>query len=414
MFPFATNAKEDGQGMVNLEERIHRVFDSMSSALTPEAIEQYEKSRWTKFFRLFGWEHVGSLDFAHRRKREIVEGNFDLIPIRKKFNDRYFAKYAKCKSEFKESWADVFLQRLEGMATVQLQTIASPNGKHNIAILTIIATTHENINFQLQCEFENGVYWLERPSVSVESIRNNPVARTILNTFQEVTEHELPIKNTKEQTEIKPNVISNRFYGKTEILWVFVLFFSYVSIIPCIAGPLFLFDIIKTADGRPGHIAGIPLTILGFLFMPFVITFVFHLIIRQKPLIRLYKEGIQLMDVVLPTPIDLCRLVTLKEFRIQTLRLEWEKIDTIFCGHGTLGIIGNSTHTENQPIDKNDSPIQIFSYDTDSFAMPLKNVGDILCYFHYNSEARRILPSWKNKFPSVNRNPNDSLDVNHS
>ena len=62
--------------MVNLEERIHRVFDKMSIALMPEAIERYEKSRWTKFFRFFGLEHVGSLDFAHRPKREIID-DFD-------------------------------------------------------------------------------------------------------------------------------------------------------------------------------------------------------------------------------------------------------------------------------------------------------------------------------------------------
>ncbi|MDR3196523.1 MAG: hypothetical protein LBU34_01535 [Planctomycetaceae bacterium] len=66
---FFTSIEKHGQDMVNLEERIHCVFDSMSIAFTPEAIERYEKSYWTKFFRLFGWEHVGSLDFAHRRKR---------------------------------------------------------------------------------------------------------------------------------------------------------------------------------------------------------------------------------------------------------------------------------------------------------------------------------------------------------
>ena len=70
MFPFHCTVKTDGQDMVDLEERIHCVFDKMSVAFTPEAIERYENSRWTKFFRLFGLEHVGSLDFAHRRRRK--------------------------------------------------------------------------------------------------------------------------------------------------------------------------------------------------------------------------------------------------------------------------------------------------------------------------------------------------------
>jgi len=74
MFPFHCSVKTDGQDMVDLEERIHCVFDKMSVALTPEAIERYENSRWTKFFRLFGLEHVDSLDFAHRRQRKSERG----------------------------------------------------------------------------------------------------------------------------------------------------------------------------------------------------------------------------------------------------------------------------------------------------------------------------------------------------
>jgi len=77
MFPCSCNVKTHGRDMVNLQERIHCVFDKMSVNLTPEAIERYENSRWTKFLRWVGWEQVVSLDFAHRRKREIIDDDCD-------------------------------------------------------------------------------------------------------------------------------------------------------------------------------------------------------------------------------------------------------------------------------------------------------------------------------------------------
>jgi hypothetical protein len=243
MFPFFSSVQQDGQDMVNLEERIHRVFDSMSIALTPEAIERYEKSYWTKFFRLFGWEHVGSLDFAHRRKRTIVEGNFDSEPIRQRFFDQ---SYVQCKPEFVKSWTEIFRQRLQGIATVQIttaspQSIVSPNGKYRVEAPTSIEIKYENINFKLRGESYDNVYWIERPCsnplISIESIGNNPICRMVFDTFQEVTENKLPINVADKQTEIKSNLIPNRFYGKTEWLNVFML--AYLSIPTCIGGILF-------------------------------------------------------------------------------------------------------------------------------------------------------------------------------
>ncbi len=141
MFPFCCDVRTFGQDMVNLEERIHRIFDSMSIACTPEFIERYEKSRWTKFFRLFGWEHVGSLDFAHRLKTEIVEGDFDGEPIRSRFTRK---THIRCKPNKKESWLEIFRQRLAGKSPhgycpvficsadfepLSSRTIISPNDK---------------------------------------------------------------------------------------------------------------------------------------------------------------------------------------------------------------------------------------------------------------------------------------------
>lgn len=127
--PFNCSPEEHGQGMVNLEERIHRALDPMSVALRPEEVQRHEKKFFTRFFRLFGWEYLGSTDFAHRPKREIVDGNFDLtVPARKRINPNCTLRG---KPEYRTNWFDVFKKRLEGVAEVNYmgeKVVASPNG----------------------------------------------------------------------------------------------------------------------------------------------------------------------------------------------------------------------------------------------------------------------------------------------
>jgi len=161
MYPFHCTVKKDGQYMVNLEERIHRILDEMRVAFTPEYIERYENSRWTKFFRWFGWEHVGSLDFAHRQKREIVEGEFDPKPI-SKYRNQYGVR---CKPSLCELWPEIFRQRLDGKATVQCvsalqQTIISPNGKFTYKTPTMYEIKTGTNSYFLQGEGGNDSYLL--------------------------------------------------------------------------------------------------------------------------------------------------------------------------------------------------------------------------------------------------------------
>jgi len=162
MFPFLCTAKREGQNMVNLEERIHRVLDEMRVAFTPEYIERYEKSRWTKFFRLFGWEHVGSLDFAHRPKVEILEGDFsDPEPI-SGFRRKY---YVRCKPDVKGSWPEILQRRLGERAVVHLisappRTIVSPNGKLSMETPTMYEIKAGKKSYFMQFNVFNDIYLL--------------------------------------------------------------------------------------------------------------------------------------------------------------------------------------------------------------------------------------------------------------
>jgi hypothetical protein len=161
MCPFCCTAKTDGQNMVNLEERIHRVLDGMRVAFTQEYIERYKKSHWTKFFRIFGWEHVGSLDFAHRKRTEIIEGEFDSKPI----SDYHRKHYVRCKPDMRESWLAMLRRRLEGKAIIQSesaipQTIVSPNGKFTIETPTMYEIKADKKSYYLRSEARNGIYLL--------------------------------------------------------------------------------------------------------------------------------------------------------------------------------------------------------------------------------------------------------------
>ena len=198
MYPFCCTAKKDGQYMVNMEERIHRILDEMRVAYTPEYIEQYENSRWTKFFRWFGWEHVGTLDFAHRQKVEIVEGEFEPKPISE---SEYVRKhYIQCKPNIRESWLVILRRRLEGKATIQCisalpRTIVSPNGKLCIetpAMYEIMAGKESyflrseagNDNYLLSLHGELSGTPLNRARIQ---LRKTHVGRIIIDTLREIS-----------------------------------------------------------------------------------------------------------------------------------------------------------------------------------------------------------------------------------
>ncbi len=90
----------------------------------------------------------------------------------------------------------------------------------------------------------------------------------------------------------KPETLD--FYAKTWIDWAVVLISGPLTVFSLVMGPLFLFDIIQSNDGRPGYEAGIPMTIIGcVIVLPVFIFFLAKLNNRRsKPLIAIYAEGL--------------------------------------------------------------------------------------------------------------------------
>ena len=205
----------------------------------------------------------------------------------------------------------------------------------------------------------------------------------------------------------------NHFYGKTWMLWAQVLVLVPITCLACIMGPLFLCDAIHTADGRPGHEAGIPLTITGLILVPITVILVFHLFARQWPIIRIFREGLEIREIGTRVQIDpilnifglrlflftfviLWQLGTLRLLRVRTTRLRWEEIMSIASDRVILEIIGIPIRETSFPNSATmDSPTCIFAYDGNSLGVPPDYAGAILYDLFHHPEKRHLLQSWE-------------------
>jgi hypothetical protein len=169
--------------------------------------------------------------------------------------------------------------------------------------------------------------------------------------------------------------------------------------------PLFYFDLIKAADGRPwGLNTALPLIIWFFILLPVFLACVFHLATRQKPIFFIRKEGIELRVIGTPAysvvwggkfgllflPIELYwRLLTGRMVPIQEFRMPWESIHAIDYNRGTLVII---VYIEDEGSRLIESP---FSFSADAFGASTKTVYESLLYYDKETTERGSLPSWE-------------------
>ena len=175
-------------------------------------------------------------------------------------------------------------------------------------------------------------------------------------------------------------------------------------------GPLFWLDIIKPANGHPGYEAGIPLTIISLLMMPFAIACSFQVFARQWPILKIQKEGLWVrsigthykvdpaltltgFDMILIILIMLWQLVTLKMFRTHVIHWRWEDLDIMLPGNGNFAIVGWIDSGDSA---QNDLKPHTVSYGADSFEMSINIVRESVKFFHSNPNLREALPSWQN------------------
>ena len=125
-----------------------------------------------------------------------------------------------------------------------------------------------------------------------------------------------------------------QFYGKTWIYWSQSIIFGLFTIFGLIMGPLFLTGTMERADGKPCTEAGIAITAVTLVFMlPAFVLAVFNFRIRQAPLVRICREGIE-ARLIGRTSIDgiplvpaqvrlLWGFISTQIFRARLLRVLW-------------------------------------------------------------------------------------------
>ncbi len=93
------------------------------------------------------------------------------------------------------------------------------------------------------------------------------------------------------------NSLSNAksaFYAKSWYLYVGAILFTMLALFCAILGPLFLFDIMKRADGKPGTEAGVAMSIMAVPMFLVALLGWFNVYARRKPLLRVCTEGMEI------------------------------------------------------------------------------------------------------------------------
>ena len=84
------------------------------------------------------------------------------------------------------------------------------------------------------------------------------------------------------------------FYARSWYIYVTSIVFTTLALFCVIFGPLFLFDIVKRADGKPGTDGGVALSIMAIPMVLVALLGWFNVYARFKPLLRICNEGLEI------------------------------------------------------------------------------------------------------------------------
>jgi hypothetical protein len=218
---------------------------------------------------------------------------------------------------------------------------------------------------------------------------------------------------------IDENNYPTQFYGRTRMDLAGVLIFAPLALSMCIIGVLCCFDIMKPIANDPGFIVGTSLIIVGLILMHIVIDWAFHVFAKQRPIIRICREGIVLRiigtlfpsnlivtlsiilgyGIILIPLIVLWRYITLQSFRIRTFRWQWENIG-IDSTKAALVIIDWHEKKRYDNIGQEeyvDINWKKIIFESHAFKTPIGEVIEAIQFFLHNSDVRETLPSWQDE-----------------
>ncbi len=197
------------------------------------------------------------------------------------------------------------------------------------------------------------------------------------------------------------------FYAKSWYHYVTAIAFTMLALFGAALGPLFLFDVMKRADGKPGTEAGIAMSIMAVPMCLIAFLGWFNVYARRKPLLRICEDGLEINVIgassldgvpLIPSLIRVAWLIlSLQGFKIQIGWIPWESFRNVevaglpmmrslvidativfpnFRGDTLTARVGNN-------IAFRDAKLQD----------PLESVASAILSFYNDLDARNTLPS---------------------
>ena len=217
---------------------------------------------------------------------------------------------------------------------------------------------------------------------------------------------------------------ATQFYGRTWMVWACVLLLGPLVAIWFVMGIVFLLGIGEPPNGDSALVGGITMMIVALLALPFVIESFFLVLARQRPILKIYREGIwirflgaepplrletkgliqeALLHHVAPLiflityPVKIWQLLTLKTFQTRIVYLHWEYIEPSNSTQAFYTISGWAKVKNNDF--EQDVPMKYLttSYEGDSFGTALRKVVETIEFFWRNPDTRETLPSWQDE-----------------
>ena len=129
------------------------------------------------------------------------------------------------------------------------------------------------------------------------------------------------------------------FYAISWHLYVAAIVFTILAMFCATLGPLFLFDVMKTADGKPGTEAGVAMSIITIPMALVALLGWFSVYVRLKPLLRICEEELEINVIgasnldgvpLIPNLVRIAWLIlSLQGFKTQIGWIPWETFRSV-------------------------------------------------------------------------------------
>jgi len=197
---------------------------------------------------------------------------------------------------------------------------------------------------------------------------------------------------------------ATRFAGK---VWIYVAqaaIFGHLGGVSAVLGPLFLFGLLESADGRPTTDAGIALCIMSIPFLLMFALAIFNFCARREPVIQMFEQGIEARLVgvsslahvpFLPEMVYVAwAIVSRQGFRTQIVRCRWPAFQRARIGgmplERTLKISGDFRLAR----DGEGVGYESIVFGEAEFASRLEPVVQALYFYAERGEERALLSKW--------------------